>query len=132
MAGAAAPGLARYRGSRSPLAQRAARRHVDRMLRQEAEAAWRQADIAAQLHLRHPHHAGGHLRAIRQAHQGGAGLALFRDRYHPHAERHRAGNTDGAVAEDRRVEMARGPARYAEPLISTRRLNAFAKISASL
>ena len=33
------------------------------MLREEAEAARRRADIAAQLHLRHPHHAGGYLRA---------------------------------------------------------------------
>ena len=46
-----------------------------------------------------------------------AGLALLRDRRQPFAERHRAGSADGVAAEDRRVEMARGPARYAEPLI---------------
>ena len=44
-------------------------------------------------------------------------LELLRDRRQPFAERHRAGSADGVAAEDRRVEMAKGPARYAEPFI---------------
>ena len=44
----------------------APRRHADQMLRDEAQAAGRTADAAAQLYLRHPHHAGRHVRAVRQ------------------------------------------------------------------
>jgi len=37
----------------------------------------RQADVTAQLHLRQADHAGGHLRSIRQTHQGCAGWRYF-------------------------------------------------------
>ena len=80
-------------------------RRVDmpiKCFRDAAEAARRQADIAAQLYLRHAHHARRHVRSVRQARQERAGLALLRDRRQPFAERDRAGSADGVVGEDRR------------------------------
>ena len=43
----------------------APRRHADQMFRDEAQAAGRSADAAAQLYLRDAHHAGRHVRAVR-------------------------------------------------------------------
>ena len=123
----AEPAAAGYAAGRSRLAQRAPRRHADQMLRDEAEAAHGElamprsyiystritpADMFGQF-------------AKRTRERGW--LALFRDRRQPCAERHRAGSADGGAGEDRRDEakMARGPARYAEPLISVRRLKRF-------
>ena len=67
LARAAEPDAAGYAARRCRMADRAPRRHADQMFRDEAQAAGRRADLAAQLHLRHAHHAGRHLRAVRQA-----------------------------------------------------------------
>ena len=47
----------------------APRAYADQMLRDRAQAAGRRADLAAQLYLRHPHHAGGHFWAVCEANQ---------------------------------------------------------------
>ena len=60
-------------------------------------------DAAAKLHLRHAHHAGRYVRAVRQNDEGRSGLELLRDRRQPFAERHRAGSADGVTAKDRCV-----------------------------
>ena len=63
------------------------------------------ADAAAQLHLRHAHHAGRYVRAVRQNDEGRSGLELLRDRRQPFAERHRAGGADGVAAKDRCLRL---------------------------
>jgi pimeloyl-ACP methyl ester carboxylesterase len=63
-------------------------------------AAGRSADAAAQLYLRHAHHAGRHLRPLRAPRQKRPGLELPRDRRQPFAERHGTGSADGVAAED--------------------------------
>ena len=40
--------------------------YADQVLRDETQVAGRRADLAAQLYLRHAHHAGGHVRAVRK------------------------------------------------------------------
>jgi pimeloyl-ACP methyl ester carboxylesterase len=50
-----------------------------------AYAAPRRADAAAQLYLRHPHHARGHVWSVHRARQKRARLALFRNRRQPFA-----------------------------------------------
>ena len=72
------------------MADRAPRRYADQMLRDEAQTARRQADIAAQLYLCHAHHAGGHVWTVCQTHEKRIRLALLRDRRQPCAEHHRA------------------------------------------
>src|ERR1700736_7092740 len=83
------------------MANRAPRRYADQMFSDAAEAARRQADSAAQLYLRHAHHARGHFWSICQARQERAGLELLRDRRQPFAECDGAGGADGVAAEDR-------------------------------
>ena len=65
LARAAEPDAAGYLAGRCRMADSAPRRHADQMLRDEAQAAGRRADAAAKLHLRHPHHAGRYVRAVR-------------------------------------------------------------------
>ena len=84
---------------------RAPRRHADQMFRDQAQAAGRRADPAAQLHLRHAHHAGRYVRAVRQNDEGRSRLELLRDRRQPFAERHRAGSVDGVAAKDRCLRL---------------------------
>src|SRR3984893_3849808 len=83
------------------MANLAPRRYADQMFSDAAEAARRQADSAAQLYLRHAHHARGHFWSICQARQERAGLELLRDRRQPFAECAGAGSADGVAAEDR-------------------------------
>src|SRR6478609_6254925 len=83
------------------MAQRPPRRHADQMFRYPDQAAGRPADPAAQLYLRHAHHARRHVRALFEDDKGQSGLELLRDRCQPFAERHGAGSVDGAAAEDR-------------------------------
>ena len=73
------------------------------------QADGRRADAAAKLHLRHPHHAGRYVRAVRANDEERSGLALSRDRRQPFAERHRAGGVDDVTAKDRclRLQAAR-------------------------
>ena len=83
----------------------APRRHADQMFRDQAQAAGRRVDAAAQLHLRHAHHAGRYVRAVRQNDEGRSRLELLRDRRQPFAERHRAGGVDGVTAKDRCLRL---------------------------
>ena len=57
----------------------AARRvaYAGQMLRDQTSAARRETDLAAQLHLRHAHHAGGHVRAVCEASQKRSRVALL-------------------------------------------------------
>ena len=54
----------------------APRRHADQVFRDKTEAAGRTADAAAQLYLRHPDHAGRHVRPVRASGQERSGLEL--------------------------------------------------------
>ena len=91
---------------RPRMAVRASRRYADQMLRDEAQAARWPADPAAQLYLRHAHHAGRYVRTVREGNQERSRLELLRDRRQPFAERHRAGSADGVTAEDQPPEVA--------------------------
>src|SRR4051812_2302863 len=71
------------------------------MLRDEAQTAWRPAKAAAQLYLRHAHHAGRHIRPVRQPREKRAGLAVLRNGRQPFAPCNRTGSADGLTAEDR-------------------------------
>ena len=55
----------------------APRRYADQMLRDEAQAARRQADIAAQLYLCHAHRAGGYVWTVCQDGQSRAGWRYY-------------------------------------------------------
>ena len=65
LARAAEPDAAGYLACRCRMADGASRRHADQMFRDQAQADGRAVDAAAQLHLRHPHHAGRYVRAVR-------------------------------------------------------------------
>ena len=66
LAGAAQSDAAGYVAGRRRMAERAPRPYADQMFRDKAQAAGRRADLAAQLYLRHAHHAGRHFRAVRE------------------------------------------------------------------
>ena len=70
LARAAEPDAAGYVTGGCRMALNAPRRHADQMFRDQAQTDGRTADAAAQLHLRHPHHAGRHVRAVRQNDEG--------------------------------------------------------------
>ena len=96
----------RRRTRRPPMSNGSAARRVQMPIKcfeTAAQAAERSADLAAQLHLRHADHAGRYVRAVFAHDQKRSGLALFRDRRQPFAERHRAGGADGVAGEDRGV-----------------------------
>jgi pimeloyl-ACP methyl ester carboxylesterase len=64
------PDAAGYLARRRRMADGASRRHADQMFRDQAETAGWTADVAAKLHLRHAHHAGRYVRAVRQDDEG--------------------------------------------------------------
>ena len=77
LARAAESDAAGYAAGRSRMADRAPRRYADQMFRNAAQAARREPALAAQLYLRHPHHAGGHVRSVCQAREEREGVALL-------------------------------------------------------
>ena len=106
----------------SPRAASICRSNVSR----QAQAAGRPADIAAQLHLRHAHHAGGHVRAVCQRTKSNPAWRYFEiDASHsPNVTAPEAlmALLEKIVAVYRaRPQLARGPACYANPSFSKTR-----------